>query len=61
MILNDPSTISRWMSEPGDINLRHAERKPFPDLNAARGIFNALVIVAVASAWIWVIVWALLR
>ena len=42
-ILDEPSTISRWLSEPGPIELRHRD-DPKPDPQPGKGIVLAVAV-----------------
>ncbi len=49
--LDEPSTMNLWIQQSGPISLRHTERKPLPNLNAARGVI--LGILAGGNFLLW--------
>ena len=51
MILDDPSTISGWIRQPGPINLRVVRPQRHRDLHSAEGILLATVIGAAVLTW----------
>lgn len=54
--MTDDTTIQRWITHPGPIQLRHAHRQPVNDLRAAEGLILGLLIGV--NAWVWTyVVW----